>query len=337
MVNTTSEITTLGSVADLIAETLRRCDVDADQIFARAGIDYSSSRDPDVRIPTQKMFKLWSHAIEATEDPCFGLHVAQQFQPAVLQGLGFAWLASDTLLDALNRLVRYSRFISNVAELHVEEKTDTTDLVVIVPGDLPNYVPAGVDLGMAMFLRMCQITVGKSLLPVHLGLQRPEPSCSASFHEVFGPSIEYEAADNRLCFDTELVNRPLTTANPNLARINDQTVIDYLARFDRASIAMQVRSRIIDQLPDGIPRQEHIAGALHLSLRSLQRRLREEETSFKDLLENTRQTLAEQYLRETHRSVGEITYLLGFSESSNFTRAFKRWTGMTPVEFRNNA
>jgi AraC-like DNA-binding protein len=154
---------------------------------------------------------------------------------------------------------------------------------------------------------------------------------------MFGPSIEFDAVDNRLCFDTELVNKPLTTANPNLARINDQTVIDYLARFDRASIAMQVRSKIIDQLPDGIPRQDHIAGSLNLSLRSLQRRLREEETSFKDLLENTRQTLAGQYLRESHRSIGEITYLLGFSESSNFTRAFKRWTGMTPAEFRNNA
>ena len=337
MANTASEITTLGGVAALIAETLSRCDVDAEQIFARAGIVYLDSKDPDERIPIQKMFKLWSLAIEATGDPCLGLRVAQQFQPAVLQGLGFAWLASDTLLDALNRLVRYSRFINTAVKLHLEEKTNTTDLVAIVPDDLPNYVPAGVDLGMAMFLRMCQITAGKSLLPVHLSLNRPEPPCTEKFNEMFGPSIDYDAADNRLCFDTELVNLPLRTANPNLARINDQTVIDYLARFDRASIAMQVRSKIIEQLPDGIPKQEHIAGSLNLSLRSLQRRLKEEETSFKDLLENTRQTLAQQYLRESHRSVGEITYLLGFSESSNFTRAFKRWTGMTPVEFRNSA
>ena len=337
MAKTAPEITTLGSLAALIAETLHRCDVDAEQIFARAGIESFSSKDPDVRMPTQKMFKVWNLAIEATEDPCFGLRVARQFQPAVLQGLGFAWLASDTLLDALNRVVRYSRFINTAAELRLEEKTDTTDLVAIMPDDLPNYVPAGVDLGMAMFLRMCQITAGRSLMPVHLGLQRPEPPCKAVFYEMFGSSIEFDAADNRLCFETKLVNKPLTTANPNLARINDQTVIDYLARFDRASIAMQVRSRIIDQLPDGIPRQEHIAGSLNLSLRSLQRRLREEETSFKDLLENTRQTLARQYLRESHRSIGEITYLLGFSESSNFTRAFKRWTGMTPAEFRNNA
>ena len=167
-------------------------------------------------------------------------------------------------------------------------------------------------------------------------MQRPEPPCKAEFAEMFGPSIEYNAADNRLCFDNEQINRPLTTANPELARINDQTVVDYLARFDRSSIAMQVRSRIIEQLPDGIPRQENIAETLHVSLRSLQRRLKEEETSYKDLLEDTRQALALQYLRESHRSIGEITYLLGFSEPSNFTRAFKRWTGKTPAEHRSN-
>jgi len=172
-------------------------------------------------------------------------------------------------------------------------------------------------------------------LPSHVVLQRPEPPCSAEFTRTFGTSIEYGAPDNRLCFDSESLSMPLKTANPELARINDQTVVDYLARFDQASIAMQVRSKIIEQLHDGIPKQESIADTLHISLRSLQRRLREEETSFKGLLEDTRQALAQQYLRENHRSIGEITYLLGFSEPSNFTRAFKRWTGQTPAEFRD--
>jgi len=282
------------------------------------------------------MLKLWGLAIEATGNPCLGLLAARQFQPAVLHGLGFAWLASDTLLDALHRLVRYSRFINSAVEFHVQAQAHTTELVASVPDIFPNFVPAGVDLGMAMFLRMCQITAGQPLMPVQVAMQRPEPPCKAEFAEMFGPSIEYNAADNRLCFDNEQINRPLTTANPELARINDQTVVDYLARFDRSSIAMQVRSRIIEQLPDGIPRQENIAETLHVSLRSLQRRLKEEETSYKDLLEDTRQALALQYLRESHRSIGEITYLLGFSEPSNFTRAFKRWTGKTPAEHRSN-
>ena len=336
MADTTPEVTTLGSVAALLAETLRSSDIDPAPLFSQAGIDLPGVNDPGARFPTQRMLKLWGLAIEATGNPCLGLLAARQFQPAVLHGLGFAWLASDTLLDALHRLVRYSRFINSAVEFHVQAQAHTTELVASVPDIFPNFVPAGVDLGMAMFLRMCQITAGQPLMPVQVAMQRPEPPCKAEFAEMFGPSIEYNAADNRLCFDNEQINRPLTTANPELARINDQTVVDYLARFDRSSIAMQVRSRIIEQLPDGIPRQENIAETLHVSLRSLQRRLKEEETSYKDLLEDTRQALALQYLRESHRSIGEITYLLGFSEPSNFTRAFKRWTGKTPAEHRSN-
>ncbi len=337
MTDSLTETTTLGSVASLLAHTLRRCDIDPAPLFDQAGIDLSAAGNPNTRFPTQRMQKLWKLALQATGKPDLGLLVARQFQPAALHGLGFAWLASDTLLDALKRLARYSRFINTRIEYRVEVTPDTTDLVMAVPDIFPDFVHAATDLGMAAFLRMCQLTTGLKIMPVHVTLQRPAPLCTEAFSELFGDSIEYSAGVNRLCFDSELANQPLATANPELARINDQAVVDYLARFDRASIAMQVRAKIIEQLPDGMPRQEDIADTLHVSLRSLQRRLREEETSFKDLMEDTRKTLAMQYLRESHRSIGEVTYLLGFSEPSNFTRAFRRWTGKSPAAFRETS
>jgi AraC-like DNA-binding protein len=140
--------------------------------------------------------------------------------------------------------------------------------------------------------------------------------------------------DNRLSFDRALVEAPLLMANPELARLNDQTVIDYLARCDGESISMQVRSKIIELLPDGRPGQEAIAASMHLSLRSLQRKLQKEGTSFKALLNETQQQLAIQYVQESQRSIGEITYLLGYSEPGSFTRAFRRWTGKSPLQFR---
>ena len=334
MTDSLSDITTLGSVAALLAQTLRSCDVDPAPLFSQAGIDLSAVSSPDARFPTMRMQKLWGLALKATGKPDLGLLAARQFQPAMLHGLGFAWLASDTLLDALNRLMRYSRLIITAMDYHVEVTPDTTDLVTSAPEIFPDFVYAAADLGVAASLRMCQITMGRQIIPAHVALQRPAPACPDVFSELFGPSIEYGAKLNRLCFDNELVNQPLTTANPKLARINDQTVVDYLARFDRANIAMQVRAKIIEQLPDGMPNQGDIAETLNVSLRSLQRRLKEEETSFKNLMEDTRKALAMQYLRESHRSIGEVTYLLGFSEPSNFTRAFRRWTGKSPAAFR---
>jgi len=336
MADTTSEITSLGSVADLLAKALHSCNIDPAPLFRQAGIDLPSANDPDARIPTQRIDRLWGLAVEATGNPCLGLLAVRQFQPAVLHGLGLAWLTSNTLRDALTRLVRYSHFINPALEFRVEVKPNTTDLVAAVPDIFPNYVNIVTDMGMAAFLRMRQITAGQPILPVHVTLQRPPPPCKDEFADMFGPSIEYSATVDRLCFDSEQVNQPLTTANPKLARINDQAVVDYLTQFNHDGIVMQVSSKIIEHLPGGVPKRGDIAEMLQVSLRSLQRRLKEEETSFKDLLENTRKALAAQYLREPHRSIGEIAYLLGFSERGNFNRAFKRWTGMTPGEFRAN-
>ena len=173
-------------------------------------------------------------------------------------------------------------------------------------------------------------------MPLQVNLQRPKPPCARDFIDVFGPNIQYGAPHNRLSFDRALVEAPLCLANPELARLNDQTVIDYLARYDGESISMQVRAKIIELMPDGRPGQEAISESLHLSLRSLQRKLQNEGTSFTMLLNETQQQLAIQYVRESHRSIGEITYLLGYSEPGSFTRAFRRWTGKSPLQFRGH-
>lgn len=337
MANLHAEVTTLGSVAALLIQALRSRDCDPAPLFAAAGIDLQDASVPGARIATVRMQALWRLAVTATADPCLGLVVARYFQPAALHGLGFAWLASDTLHAAMDRLVRYSRFINTAADFHLRQTADTVDLVIRVPNEQwPDFEFAATDLAMAAFLRMCRITAGNAVMPLRVSFQRPPPPCSGDFVETFGPNIRYAAAENRLCFDKALVEAPLSTANPELARLNDQTVADYLARYDSASITMQVRSRIIEQLPDGRPSQEAIAASLHLSLRSLQRRLQDENTSFTAVLNETQQQLALEYVRGSNRSIGEITYLLGYSEPGSFTRAFRRWTGKSPLQFRGH-
>lgn len=334
MANTHTEASTIGSVVSLIAQSLLSYGCDPAPVLEEVGIDTGTLSDSNGRYPVAQLQQLWKRAVEVSGDPCFGLTTAELFQPAAISGLGFAWLASDTLRDAFGRLVRYSRFLNTAVTVWLEETDGRVDLVLTGPEKWPDLAPAAIDMGMATFLRMCKMTAGENITPLQIHLQRPRPSNTERFERFFGAPIEYGAATNRLCFEQALVDAPLATPNPELARINDQTVIDYLARFDRASIAMQVRAQIIERLPAGAPHQETIAESLHVSLRSLQRRLKDEETSFKELLEETRRELALHYIRESHRPIGEITYLLGFSEHSNFTRAFKRWTGRSPAKFR---
>ena len=332
---TTAEITTLGSVAGLIATTLRACGCDPEPLFVAAGLDSDRITDPNARFPMPRMQKLWKLAVEATGDPCLGLAAARQFQPAMLHGLGLAWLVSDTLLDAFGRLVRYARLINSALVFRLEEHPDSIDLVAVLPeSSRRTSSMRRQTLESRPFCACARSRRDTPCCPAMSRCSDHNRTCLAQFEDMFGVSIEFGAPVNRLCFDRDLLTRHLASANPELARINDQVVMDYLARFDRDSIAMQVRSKIIHQLPDGIPKQETIADTLHVSLRSLQRKLKEEDTSFKNLLEETRRQLALQYLRDSRRSIGEITYLLGFTEPSNFTRAFKRWTGKSPVQYR---
>ena len=97
-----------------------------------------------------------------------------------------------------------------------------------------------------------------------------------------------------------------------------------------------IRKWVLDGYHAGTYHPQQCRRPARADLRSLQRKLHEQDTSFKELLSNTQQELALFYIRDSNRSIGEITYLLGFSEPSNFTRAFKRWTGQSPAEYREN-
>ena len=148
--------------------------------------------------------------------------------------------------------------------------------------------------------------------------------------------MEFDAPEYSLHFDKPALERLLPTGNAEVARANDQVIMAYLAQLQRNDLVMQVKVALIERLPSGPVSKEQLSEALGVSLRTLQRKLADEGTSFKQLLDETRRDLAEGYIKNTQVSIGEITYLLGFSEVSNFSRAFKRWTGLAPAEFRRS-
>lgn len=337
MPSTNNNLSTLSSVAHMVAQTLESYSVDSAAIFKQVDIDLDKLHDPDARIPTVAMQKVWHMAVEATGDPCFGINVAKNIQPTAFHGLGFSWIASSTLRDALERLCRYSKVLVSAGGIVLQEQNEGTYLCLKIPPLYGRLVDASIDAGLGMFVQMCRLTVGSQFSPVRVELQREAPACVDRLLEFFDCPIDFTAAENRIFFSNEVLNKTLATANPALARVNDQVVTEYLARFCHGNITNRVRACIIECLPSGVPTQSLIANTLHVSVRDLQRKLQSEDTNFKQLMNDVRQQLAEQYLKEPHRSIGEITYILGFTEPSNFTRAFKRWTGDNPKAFREYA
>jgi len=326
--------TNLASTALSVWRALESCGVDPVVLFQRAGLDSTKLYDANARYPDSQVYKLWRLALKATGDPYFGLKVASHWHPSAAHALGYAWLASATLKDALERTVRYFRIVTDKEQLLLTESDEEFRLVIENP--VLDYPTANedVDASFAAVISLCRMCHGDSFNPRRVTMRRPEPPDSKPFSEHFRAPIQYSGNENSLCFDRTDALTPLPTANAEVARANEEIVKDYLARFDRSNVAMQVRARLTEQLSSGHATQESVAEALHMSLRSLQRRLNQEGTSYKGLLDETRRELAAHYMAESHRSINEITYLLGFSEPSNFSRAFRRWTGKSPSAYR---
>jgi AraC-like DNA-binding protein len=313
--------------------TAKGCDAPA--LFRAAGLDLALARDPNQRYPVSGLTRLWRAAVKATGDPCIGLEVPRYVQPATMHALGLSIMASETLYEALLRSARFSRIITDAANVEVIEQGATVIAIFHAPPGV-DIAQEGYDGFMATSVHTGRlISLNEQLAPLSVDLRRAPPEKGAERYAAFFKCpVHFNQPQNRIVYPLEMVQAPLPMANAQLVRQNDQVVAEYLARFDRDHLAHQVRDQIIKRLPTGEPGQNVVARALHLSLRSLQRKLSSEGTSFSDLLEETRRELASQYLKQSRIALCEITYLLGFTDQSNFTRAFKRWTGVAPGEFR---
>lgn len=326
--------TNLASSTLSVWRALESYGVDPAPLFQQAGLDPQKLYDANARYRDSRIYKLWQLAADATGDPYIGLKVASFWHPSAAHALGYAWLASATLKDALERTVRYFRMMTDKEQLTLTESEEEFRLIIENPvADYPT-APEDLDASFAALIHLCRMCHGESFNPLRITMGRPELPDPAPFAEHFRAPIQYSGNENSVCFDKADALTALPTANAEVARANEQIVQEYLARFDRSSVAMQVRARLTEQLSSGHTTQESIADALHMSLRSLQRRLNNEDTSYKSLLDETRRELAAHYMAESHRSINEITYLLGFSEPSNFSRAFRRWTGKSPSAYR---
>jgi AraC-like DNA-binding protein len=328
---------TISSWALLVARALEADGHESQSIFHSAGLDPAKLKDPDARFPIDGMTRLWRLAAQVTGDPYFGLKTAGFWHPTTLNALGYSWMASDSLRDALVRMARYGRIVTTVADMGLEEFDDHFAFNLRSSLPLPEVPAEAVDAALATLVRMCRMSYGDDFNPLRITTHRPAFDDPSRYQEYFRAPVEFSAGENVVYFSKDSLEAHLPTANPRLARINDQVITDYLAQFDKSSTATRVRAKLIDLLSAGNVTQQDVADSLHMSLRTLQRKLNDEKTSYKDLLDETRRELANQYLRESYLSVSEVTYLLGFSEPSNFARAFKRWTGHTPSQFRTAA
>ncbi|MFJ3485616.1 AraC family transcriptional regulator [Pseudomonas sp. NPDC090202] len=330
-----SEPSILASWTRALRKQLDALGLDSLALSREAGLDPQLMDDPNARYPVTVTTRLWQLAVQASGDPALGLRVSRFVSPTTFHALGYALVASGSLREVFERIVRYHPVVSDALDLSFVRAGDRYQFRFRVPEGGPMPANEAMDAFAAIYVRTCRNRLGRQYAPLAVHLMRPQPADPKPWHDVFRAPLFFGARENLLEFACTDFDSHLDDANPELAEHNETVLNRALEQLSPLTWERKVRGAIESQLPEGEPSAERIAQNLHLSLRSLQRHLADEGCSYDLLLNQCRQNLALQHMRDPACSLSEISYLLGFADTSSFSRAFKRWTGMTPSQYRD--
>jgi AraC-like DNA-binding protein len=309
--------------------------IDPEPLFREHGVDPQVLFDQGARIPFERVQQLNIAAADQSGDPFFGLKSAEFFRPAHLGALGFAWLASSSLRTALERLSRYARVIQE--KLTIELSDEESLLHVRINARIPVANEAfREDMQLSAAVKFCRTIAGNDFNPAKVCFRQEQPENCSYHYELFRCPIEFGADDTCFVLHQKDADRRLTGSNDELAHLNEHIVIKYLAHSAREDIVNRTKAAILDELCNGSVTEKSIAAELHTTPRNLHRKLQKQDTSFKQILTEVRKDLALRYIQDRSKTLTEISFLLGFSEVSSFSRAFKGWTGRPPSEARQD-
>jgi AraC-like DNA-binding protein len=328
---TTTSLATLGQI---VAGVLEMHGLDAAAMFKRHGIDPALLRNPNARIATNTWDLLALDAATQIPNTAFGLLAARCWHPSNLGALGYAWLTSSTLRTGLGRVVRYWRLLGEASSGRLEASPAGLKIVFARQASDPVSNAVAVDFIMSLLMDMCRMNAGSSLRPVSVSLRRTRAKDSQAYRHHFGCVVHFGRTEDSFTLAREDVDRPLPTSNRQLAATLDRILTEQLAQLDKKDVVARCQAHLLDHLSSGEVSEDVMAEQLHMSRRTLQRKLGNADLTFQKLVDDTRRDLAMRHLEDPRHTITDVTFLLGFSQQSAFTRAFKRWTGMSPSEYR---
>lgn len=326
--------TGLLSTAQIWTKLFQANGIDAIHLWREVGVTPELLQEgPNARAPLKYLDAAVTRAAARIPEEGWGLKMAGCWHPGNLGVLGHAWLASSTLRTGLTRLARYWRIVGTRAVIELRDVHGGLSFHYGIQADpvVERIIP---DCWLALIIDMCRVNAETRIVPRKVMLRRQAPKNPKAWNDFYGCAVSFEAAENSFTLTREDVDRVLPTANRPLAGVFDQLLTGQLAKLSRDDVVSRCKAAFLEQLSSGEPSADEVAQQLHMSNRTLQRKLSEAGTSYQKLVDDARRDLALRYIGDHGKSITDITFLLGFSGHSTFSRAFKRWTGSSPSAYR---
>jgi AraC-like DNA-binding protein len=312
-----------------------RLGLDTRQILEAAQLDPVTLQDPDARLPVEQVQALWKKAYELSNDPNLALHAIESLPFGSYRVLDFLAANAPTVGMAFVKVADYFPIINSVVRLPYTVG-DREVLFGVEAPSRPSMItrPYAEYTMAAIFLRL-RIATNQRFPMVRVEFSHPRPADISEHERIFDCPVRFGANACRMVIARDAWDMKRTGDDPGLFSVLDTYAKMVLAQVpNEPGIVGRVREAIGAELRGGNPRLESVARQLAMSPRTLERRLAEHDVAFSELLDTMRFSTAKSYLANGDVAGTEVAYLLGFAEQSSFNRAFKRWSGQTPTEYR---
>lgn len=305
-------------------------------LLSALGLSDRDLADPDGWLPQRVWCEIWQEVVSRLGDPAVGLRAGCHVDRGYFGVIDYIVRSSENLGTALERAVRYFRLANTQGEIRIEREGSMVRVIRILVGDEAMVLPPqAAEFALAAMVQLFRDASATIWSLREVTFRHDEPPDAAEHRHVFGCPVRFGADADALLFHEAALGVAMRAPDEQLLRLVERHAELMLREVPRLGDTVdEVRRVIVAELRRGTVTVEHVAARLGMSRRSLHRQLQRADTCFRDLLADTRRALAQRYLGDSDMSIGEIAFLLGYTEASAFHRAFVAWIGQTPGEYR---
>lgn len=313
---------------------LEQCGVSRADIENVTNRKIDQFKDPDERVPLELLVNLEKESPKLAKDDAIGLKIGKLCQKNDNQSGIVSYLASQcsTIGEGLKQAIRYSNLLSDNIHMELNVNSDKAEFIYIRKGH-KNQTIQSVELALTNIITLIKRRNRENFYIYEANFQYDIPSYVDEYYDIFGENILYNQKNNKIVFPSSFLQMKNTEADIYIKNILINHAEKLQENFcEPTNFSDTVKKHILANLSSGNISIHNIASELNISRQTLYRKLKSEEKTFQDLLDNVRMTLAEEYVSLKSYTMSEVAFILGFSEVSSFYRAFKRWFGYGPKD-----
>lgn len=298
------------------------------------GVDPALVSNPDARVPHATLVRAWELAPIRCGDEAFGLHAAERIAALPFDIIDYVTRQCSNIGERVDRLMRYQRLLHDANEVRLEEQGENAHLSMRLRCEppAPRHL---IEFIIGTWVLSTRAVQARATLLSEVQFEHAAPADLSEHHRLLQARLCFGSRSNGVIFPREALAVPIENPDPTLGLLLERHAATMLERRPAPDdFHPELRRALFAALPQGEPEISSIARKLHLSTRSLQRRLQQDGTTFVTVIDELRRELALRYLEDPALTLSEIGFLLGFIELSSFHRAFRRWTGTSPGQYR---